>query len=188
MSVPERCCGSADQLPFRDGVFDLVLSTEMLEHLPHEIYANVLREISRVAARNILITVPNRENLTEQLAQCGACGYRFHVWGHVRTYSPKSLRGLFPGFRLQRVSQLGDSLQRYNPLLLWVRPHVAGAWAWDERTPCYRCSSQVRCSPRWPLAVRVCDHLSSQLRMPLSRGPRWLLALYERETASRSGN
>ena len=31
MSVPERCCGSADQLPFPDRVFDLVLSTEMLE-------------------------------------------------------------------------------------------------------------------------------------------------------------
>lgn len=178
LQMPERCCGSADQLPFADRLFDLVLSTEMLEHLPADIYPKVLAEMARVATRSILITVPNMENLAEHVGECGACGHRFHVWGHYRAYSPKSLRGLFPGFRLQRLFPFGDAVPRYNRLLLWVRQHVAGAWAWDERTPCYRCSSHRPSQPRWQFARRLCDHLNFQ--MHTRTRPGWLLAFYER--------
>ena len=49
--------GSADTLPFRDGVFDLVYISHVLEHLPDTHKA--LRELARVTSKAAIIRVPN---------------------------------------------------------------------------------------------------------------------------------
>lgn len=48
---------SVTHLPFPDDAFDLVLSTEVLEHLPDPTQA--LGEIKRVAARYVVLSVPH---------------------------------------------------------------------------------------------------------------------------------
>jgi SAM-dependent methyltransferase len=48
-------------LPFPDKTFDTVLLFEVIEHIPQ--IEDVLREAFRVARRNVLITVPNSEDL-----------------------------------------------------------------------------------------------------------------------------
>jgi SAM-dependent methyltransferase len=50
-------CGSAYQLPFSSRSFDLVMATEMLEHLDDPMSA--ARELRRVSASWCLVTVPN---------------------------------------------------------------------------------------------------------------------------------
>ena len=50
--------GDLAALPFEDGAFDLVLSTEVLEHLPDP--RVVLRELGRVCAGHLFLTVPAR--------------------------------------------------------------------------------------------------------------------------------
>lgn len=52
-----RVCGDAARLPYRDGAFDVVVITEVLEHL--EAPAACLREIRRVTRRYLVATVPN---------------------------------------------------------------------------------------------------------------------------------
>lgn len=49
--------GSAYELPYKDNSFDLVVCTEVLEHLDHP--AKVLSEILRTSRRYVLISVPN---------------------------------------------------------------------------------------------------------------------------------
>jgi len=46
----EAIHGSVEQLRFEDRSFDLVLTTELLEHLPERVYQRALQEIQRVAA------------------------------------------------------------------------------------------------------------------------------------------
>lgn len=48
--------GDVVALPFPDGTFDLVLAIEVLEHVPHP--AAMLREIARVGARDVVLSVP----------------------------------------------------------------------------------------------------------------------------------
>lgn len=180
LSMP-KCCASGEQLPFGDRSFDLVVAAEMLEHLPEEVYGNVLRELTRVSSKHILITVPNRENLKEATVVCGACGKSFHKWGHLRRYTPLVLQSLLPGFRLLRVSPVGDQVPRYNPLLIWLRHHVARSWFWDEDAVCYYCHESKQPRPRFPLLARLTDALNARFWGPLFSRHAWLLALYTRE-------
>ncbi len=180
LSVP-KCCGSAEQLPFPDRSFDLVMATEILEHLPVALYQQVISELARVADKHILVTVPNSENLEEHTAVCGTCGSRFHVWGHQRFYTPDMLPRLFTGFNLTQLTPFGSSVETYNKYLLWLRRRVAGAWYWEDRTVCYFCQAKAQPSPRWVFLARLCDFLNARLWAPFSKRRSWLLGLYARE-------
>lgn len=94
----ESILGSVDSLPFPDKTFDLVISCEVLEHLPVNVYPAALKEIQRMAAKYIIITVPNSENLRSQCITCPACGCSFHPSRHLRSYTREIIAGLFTQF------------------------------------------------------------------------------------------
>lgn len=56
---------SAGSLPFKDSSFDLVVSLDMLEHIPPEGRADVIRELFRVAKNKIFLGVPTFETAKE---------------------------------------------------------------------------------------------------------------------------
>jgi SAM-dependent methyltransferase len=172
---------SADSLAgVADRSYDMVLCTEMLEHLDQATYEGALREFNRVARMAILITVPNRELMREHMGLCGECGSRFHIWGHRRRFTEDDLKTLFPRFRPLLIAAFGDKLPKYNLPLLWTRTSVAGAWFVDERSPCPECHSLVPAKPRYPYVARFCDLVNSNLPKRL-REP-WLMALYRART------
>jgi hypothetical protein len=168
-------------LPFPDRAFDLVLATEILEHIPGELYSEVLNELERVADKYLLVTVPNSENLNENSAVCPSCGSRFHIWGHMRSYTPSSLGDLFPAFKAGRIIAFGESVGCYNTLLLWLRQSVAGRWQWENRTICHVCQAVTPPTARWPFLARVCDFLNYRFWAPFFKRRSWLLGLYVRK-------
>ena len=180
LSLP-KCCGSAAELPFADSSFDLIMATEIVEHVPEALYGRMLSELARVSAKYILITVPNEENLEENTALCGACGEHFHIWGHMRTYTSENMGRLFAGFKLSYLSSFGSPVDKYHRLLLWIRHRVAGSWAWETGTICYKCHATRAHQARSPLLARVCDFLNARFWAPHSKRTGWLLALYLRQ-------
>lgn len=70
-------------LPFADGAFDLVVCSEVLEHIADD--AKAMREVSRVARGPMLITVPAHQSLWT---------YSDELLGHHRRYSRRSFRAL----------------------------------------------------------------------------------------------
>jgi len=101
--------GSASQVPFRDGIFDGIVCTEVIEHMPDP--QAVFDEIGRVLKRNGVAY------LTAPMSWCrhyGPCDYfRFTNWGlellarraHLRVVSSQRLGGVFSlvGVRLADV-------------------------------------------------------------------------------------
>jgi len=53
--------GSVEKLPFNDHSFHTVMCCEVLEHLPFELFESCLLEISRVAKRRVVISLPTIE-------------------------------------------------------------------------------------------------------------------------------
>lgn len=162
-----------------DRSFDLVLCTEMLEHLDDATYHGALQEFNRIATAAILITVPNREDMRENIARCESCGYEFHIWGHRRRFTPETLLSLFPDFRPEVIMPFGDGLRRYNPLLLLIHSKIARGSAIDDLSPCPQCHSFKMAEPRHPRLAKLCNLLNSNL--PHIPHRPWLLGLYRRK-------
>lgn len=84
-------------LPFSDGEFDLVLATDVLEHIPETTYARALSELYRVSSRWILVAVPYKEILDAATVECRSCKTLFHVHLHQRSYSARELAKSWEG-------------------------------------------------------------------------------------------
>lgn len=94
-------------LPFRDKSFDTVLIFEVLEHVAE--VDKVLCEAFRVARKNVLITVPNSENIEQMKANDVTYAHMLSS-DHVHFFDPESLKEL-----LQRYSK-GVSIERADPI------------------------------------------------------------------------
>ena len=107
---------SIDSLPFKEGTFDLVLMTEVLEHLPNRVYRKALREIGRLQAKYLLISIPFEENLEANQCKCGSCGSIFHPAHHYRTFNEDWFVEEFPDYDAMLV--------RYTTYKTAPNPHL----------------------------------------------------------------
>jgi len=94
----EKKVGNITNLPFNDKEFDTVCCLEVLEHISSDIFHIILQELTRVAKRNIIITVPYKENLSENTLQCPKCQTIFHRYLHVQSFNSDRLKNLLEKF------------------------------------------------------------------------------------------
>jgi ubiquinone/menaquinone biosynthesis C-methylase UbiE len=94
-------------LPFSDRSFDTVLIFEVIEHVAG--IEDVLAEAFRVARKNVLITVPNSENI--ELMKANDVTYAHMLSSdHLHFFDPESLETL-----LRRYSK-NISIERSDPI------------------------------------------------------------------------
>lgn len=122
--------GFSQDIPFPDSQFDIVVMSEVLEHLADDVLNSTLVEVRRVLKPDgcFIGTVPANENLVDNSTMCPHCGKSFHRWGHVQSFSPMRLRELllannfavrrnetraFPDWRRRGWKNLIKSLIRY---------------------------------------------------------------------------
>ncbi len=108
----------ATHLPFDDGGFDLVLSSEMIEHLPNSTLAGVVTELKRVAAKYIVISVPNDEKLRKRYTKCSRCGHEFHIYLHFQSFNRRRLQSLFAPWE-KRAEDVCGAIE--TPSINWIR-------------------------------------------------------------------
>ena len=133
--------GSASDMPFQDMSYEVVIASELLEHIPEEEYHRSLQEIARVASKWIVVTVPNRENLKAGRTRCPKCGSIYQASLHLRSYNKESLGCLFPGFTLTECMEIGDTYRPLSFLELFVRQRVLHQWTPYENTFCPSCGT-----------------------------------------------
>lgn len=122
--------GCSQAMPFRDSQFDVVVMSEVLEHLADDVLNATLVEVRRVLKPNgrFIGTVPANENLLDNRTMCPHCGESFHRWGHVQSFSPMRMCELltvnnftvrrnetraFPCWRRSGLKNFVKSLIRY---------------------------------------------------------------------------
>jgi ubiquinone/menaquinone biosynthesis C-methylase UbiE len=94
-------------LPFRDRSFDSVMIFEVLEHVAN--IDGILAEAFRIARKNVLITVPNSENI--KLMKANDVTYAHMLSSdHLNFFDPESLESL-----LRRYSR-DISIERSDPI------------------------------------------------------------------------
>lgn len=174
-------------LPFEDREFDLVTVLEVLEHVSSVDIEKALNEISRVADKYVLATVPNKENLCQNLVICSKCLCCFSPWGHVRSFVSGDMEGLFSEFELITCKTIGPVVERlvYHPAvkgasLLSRRP------AMPQNAICpqcgYRHETSSEASPDNSNSGTVLKKTAKSLIGTKLKKEKWLLALHKRSS------
>lgn len=176
---PHPIRARAGALPFADRSVDLVLSLELLEHLPPAALPHVAGELARVTRRWLMLGVPHRENLRRNLLECPACGYRFHRSGHLNWFDHDRLTALFPAFTPLQAKILGPPVRNYPRALLWLRHNVARRFSemgGKGGVRCPRCGAAEFGPFHHNLLSFALDGTN---KLVSRRRPYWLLVLFE---------
>lgn len=119
--------GNATNLPFKKDEFDLVLTTDMLEHLSEQAQAKVWDELFRVARNWVMVAVPFKEELLEATTTCHHCGQRYHVNWHQRAYDWQSLVERAPSdFEVDKIVLTGEPWSPYHIIETTFRREILG--------------------------------------------------------------
>jgi len=180
--------GNIAKLPFPDRSFDLVTCLEVLEHLPDGVYREAINEIERVARKYIILSVPNRENLNQALLECPICRYRFHLYGHSRSFSALILKTLFRGFDPLSIKEIGPRSVDTYPQVISLAYGVLTKPRLPENAVCPRCGYKEQAA--YPINKAGKGYLLYRLLLPLClmakliwrqrNKNQWLLSLYKR--------
>lgn len=176
MTGEYRIQGTSGSLPFRDSAFDLILCTEVLEHLPVGEYKIILEEMQRVAEKYILISVPFREDLNRKQARCSKCGYVFHVHLHLRNFELSQLKGLFPEYLMKKYCFSGPREKDFPPWLLRIRRKYGHRWEWDRNAMCPQCGSKIGQRPKRTVVSVITSGLAN---LTGKTHPKWVSVFYE---------
>lgn len=131
--------GTLGDLPFPDRSWDVVIASEVIEHLAGEEYPGSLKEMNRVASRYIIVSVPNRENMMANQTKCPACGAVYHRNFHVRSYGKRDLAALFEDFSVAEFREIGDRFRPKSRMEMALRHHALGQWAPYKNSICPVC-------------------------------------------------
>lgn len=207
--------GRGDALPFRDAAFDVVVSVDVLEHVPAGRRPELLAELKRVASRAVILAAPFADPRVQRaealLASfvAEACGYeQGQLAEHARYGLPgldETLMGLGDGGWKVRVFPYGN-LWRW--LFMMIDKHAAAALpgsrdahtaldaafntTWFERDtepPCYRhflVAARGEDEPMLAAAERRFRALPSPSPVPASPADDQMLRLAEMHARSQA--
>lgn len=183
--------GDAQALPFASSSFDLVMSTDALEHMPDAQQAAAWQELFRVAGKVVMVAVPFREQLLDATARCAACGHAYHVNWHQRSYDLVDLqRRCPPGWNVSATVLAGEP---WSPMLApetRLRRQVFNEWAGWELAVCPACGAGGQAAPvMQPLSSLFAQVLAEQIypalaRQRYCRSHSEVLVIFERDGAA----
>lgn len=169
-------------LPFKDGAFDLAFCTEVLEHLPESILIRGCAELRRVTSKYLLITVPLRQRVWNELFRCRHCGHQCNTMGHLHYFDEARLDGHFPGMRAVKREEIGQVLG-YAPDWLYALGRAFGGGlhraVFDHPTGvCPKCMrTDAAMKPNF--AGMLIERIIWRLERIVPRRSAWMLVLYE---------
>lgn len=121
---------SCDNIDLPDASFDLVFSSEMLEHLDDDLFERTLNEFNRLSKKYILITVPNEEPLHKLLVECEKCGHIYNKNGHLRFFSQKKAPQLHKNWEVLKSETFGRKVRNYHQPLADLKHQLSPAKSW----------------------------------------------------------
>ena len=177
-------CSSIEALCFPDHSFDLVIATEVLEHLTARGVELAARELARVSSRHAIISVPNRERLRFSRSTCPACASSLNAHGHMQRFDPQRLASLLPRFEMCEVLEVGADRLDFPAWLIKLRRLFGGEHPLAGGRTCLVCGYVAPEARRSSSADRSRRRKQSLAFLARSR-PSWLVAVYVKTDGAR---
>jgi len=177
--------GDATRLQFADASFDLVLCSEVLEHIPTPGLEQACRELVRVSRRHLLIGVPYRQDIRDGRTTCQGCGAVNPPYGHVNTFDEHRLARLFEGCTPRTQTFVGEATMGTNWLAARLMDAAGNPYgSYDQDESCIHCSRPIGTPGAMTLPQRVAARLAEWTRRAqvpfFTPHGNWLHVLFER--------
>ncbi|MGV3631569.1 MAG: class I SAM-dependent methyltransferase [Bacteroidota bacterium] len=183
----EKLESSCDHIDVADESFDMVFSSELLEHLNDEIYFGTLKEFKRISKKYILISVPFDESLSKGKIQCEKCNYIYHRNLHMRSFNEEVFKTHFPEYKVLKSRSFGLKVRKYNASLAKIKHKVSPTRSWiptymtkneTRATLCPNCEHQFKYPYKFNLLAFMCDCLNVAVSPKI---PYWFIILLEKK-------
>lgn len=120
---------NCDNIAIQDQSFDLVLSSEMIEHLPNDVLERTISEFERISRKYILVSVPNNECLNARFIHCPKCSTNFHTVGHLQSFDKLKLRSLFSDkYTVLEEGEFGKKQLKHIPNIVKIKQKTFGQY------------------------------------------------------------
>lgn len=179
---------SADYLPLQKQSADLILSSELLEHLPDKAFLKAISEIKRTSKKYVLISVQNKEKLRRRYTKCNSCGFEFHIYGHLRSFNLSKLVGYFDGYAVEYSTVLGSLEEKSFDGIYYLKNKVANTYFIGTISVlCPNCGNIVHAPPKRNMLQKLISFaltmLQRVLNVLLNRKPEpdWLLVSFKKK-------
>ncbi|MDD4031584.1 MAG: class I SAM-dependent methyltransferase [Bacteroidales bacterium] len=176
--------GDITSLAFADKSFDLVICTEVLEHIPPNMLETACAELLRVTSRYLLIGVPYRQDLRVHATRCVHCKSINPTTGHVNTFDRERLMSLFGNRQFIKTEYPGRGVYKTNRLSYAVYERFGFPYGtYQQEEPCIHCGKRL-VKPLLSLPARlVCLFAKGletiQNKTGPSKSPVWIHVLWD---------
>jgi len=187
MVKTKKVKASSENIPLPDHSFDMVFSSELLEHLEDAVLQKTIQEFERLTKKYILITVPNNENPDKLLIKCPSCHYIYNSPNHLRRFKADDFIKLFPNYSLLKQFSFGKNVRYYNTHLLNIKKKISPAQSWipyywmpenKRKTICPKCEYEFENRYRFNLFATFIDILNVLIS---PKKAYWLFVLLEKK-------
>ena len=172
-------------LPFDDNSFDVVISTEVLEHLDDKTFHKALKEMNRVSSKHIVISVPYREQLIQLLTHCSNCKRIYHAFLHKKSFSDNDFVEMFPDFKIVTSFKYGTTSN--IPKFLLKLKYITGSYFVGESSICPYCKGE-KFSKKLNLFNKIFNYFVGFLRILIryKKTPRRIIVIYLKKDINQS--
>ncbi len=177
--------GDITKLDFPDNAFDVVVCTEVIEHIPTYLLEQACREASRVAKRAVLVGVPYKQDRRTGATHCVFCGRENPCWGHVNDFDEAKLKRLFEGLTPIRTSFVGQTKDRTNAVSAYLMCKARNPWGtYEQDEACVHCGKKL-IHPNGRTVIesayaRVASTLNYTQSLFIPRRPIWIHMVFQK--------
>lgn len=175
--------GDVANLEFEDYCFDVVICTEVLEHVAPERVAQACREISRVARHEVLIGIPYKQDIRLYRTTCLACGKKNPSYGHINHFDQPTLEQLFAGMNVIEITKVGPASPRTNCVSAKLMDFAGNPWGtYAQEEPCVYCGAKLQAPKKRKVMQKVAGKIATILTKIQNKiwrpKPYWIHALF----------
>jgi Methyltransferase domain len=165
-------------LPFKDNTFDITVCTEVLEHLPENVLLKGVRELQRVSRKYVLVSVPYKQRVWNEMFKCAGCGFVYNRMGHLHYMDDQKLSLLFED-AIPEKTELAGRINGYAPDWLYsIANSLGNAWCNFIFGDCPNCEKSDEAVTPNALGYVLQRLIWRAERVAKSR-PAWVITLFK---------